>query len=1852
MASHRGRNVPAWRRGNNNSTGRGGGWGRGGHLPNRPRRTDDYEKELGQDQYYEWKRLARHGLRGVSSLDRGLQLWTAALRILDGDSRELQQRVAKDVVNDEFEGLQSIIITAEECTTNSNDLKVFGTVKSFFQFITHRALLECISVGPYVGTMYQVFGGTNGDRAVSLFSNLAKRMTDHTTPNGIPEANSIVEIASLATKALSELLVREPRTRLNEDLPALLKSMDNFVRLLRRSSGNSELDRSMNDIEAIRSIVSSAKNRLTGKEIPQGEPSQLGPIRSTFPMSIAMPGGRHDNDFADLVKIRILPTYEEIMSTRDEYLPSTDLEQPNYHQDPVLRHIDSAFRLLRHDIFSSVKDVLSDLSTQLSTGDKPKAPSDSAARVHLYSQATIQHVYIDPKRGLEAIASFMAPPQIRRKSKVEQRRWWQDSSRLEEGGLVCLLTAGTSQKSHVLFLEVVAKSLEDKKDKKNTSSLVSDDWLPSITVKIATRSRDDVSLLTQVHGERLQGTLVDFKGLIPATFTPILRNLQMMSRDGHLSFKQWILPSAGETDPRDIPLPMYARGPRFAFRLGPVASSGSPTIALSPGAGNWASDLETLQRYTTLDRGQCHGLLAALKREYALIQGPPGTGKSYVGVQLVRILLENKVEANLGPILIICYTNHALDQFLKHLLAVGIDRVIRIGGRSTAAELDGKNLKVVSFTTPKTRFERQILGQSYSALELHLDDAGRSLSPLHQLRQGPSWKVLNQYLRRQHPNIHAQLDPNHEDGFTDVVEDPLRVWLGRRSGKTPSRNLRQDEEENLTRQAEQSTESLTIDERWALVTSWIRDMRNEYTERLFESIDEAESLKASINDVHDDVNRRTLSQADIVGITTTALARNANIIRHVRPKVVICEEAAEVMEPHVISALMPGVEHLIQIGDHRQLRPQINTYELSMESKSGLVWQLDRSQFERRAVGEPGLKPAPVAQLNVQRRMRPEISRLIRTVYPNLQDHDSVKDLPDVVGMRQNLFWLDHEHVEDQKADDSRTGSRSNQWEVEMAKGLVRHLVRQGKYSPTDIALLTPYSGQLQSLRRELSSQFEIYLSDRDLQTLDADGFGDDQNMAKEKDRPQAPKQLQRKQLAQTLRLATVDNFQGEEAKVIIVSLVRSNAERRVGFLRTENRINVLLSRAQHGMFLIGNAATYLNVGMWSDVHGQLAGADAVGRALPLCCPRHPDTEILCAEPVDFERKSPEGGCTLTCDRRLEPCGHRCQAKCHSDMMHESFACPQPCPRIRATCDHGCPKTCGDECGSCMVAIHDTVLPCGHVKDTLCCYQKQNLSSIKCTVKMQKTIPGCGHSPMVDCNLSVEAKSFRCPVPCEELLGCGHICPGTCESCRRPQEDGTAVFEHGKCRRICDRPHGTCNHRCPLPCHAGKECGSCMKKCEVRCPHSACGSACSQACTPCIERCTWVCDHQGACTMPCAAPCDRLPCDERCTRTLRCGHQCPSFCGEDCPEGYCQECGDRLDDRVDMLEFKTYSEIDVGESPIVVLGCGHFFTGETLDGMVGMADVYSLDGNGEYNGLQDLSTVPMANGIPSCPDCKRPIRQFATRRYNRVINRAVMDETSKRFIATGRNDLRRLEARLKTIEDNLDSTRQAARGSGGAQGAEGNASLRQRYVEALKLAKDAQSLKEQMETTHQPTKKLLDAIVTSRRSVATADQDPLVARMGQLRIAAALPAFDKRITLAAWLVRIKVRETMLRDIFDLIEKLDMKGILGVSTAPYLATLAVVLRESVQVTMRLYEGPRYEVVTPEELAAIKTAMVSGAGGIATHSGHWYNCANGHPFAIGECGMPMELARCPECGASIGGYSHALTQGNTRAENMER
>lgn len=96
----------------------------------------------------------------------------------------------------------------------------------------------------------------------------------------------------------------------------------------------------------------------------------------------------------------------------------------------------------------------------------------------------------------------------------------------------------------------------------------------------------------------------------------------------------------------------------------------------------------------------------------------------------------------------------------------------------------------------------------------------------------------------------------------------------------------------------------------------------------------------------------------LIGVTTTGLGKYRSIIAAVRPKIVLIEEAAEALEGPVAVACMPGVEHLILVGDHKQLRGHCAVNDLQDEP-----YFLDISMFERLVTNN-----LPFVTLRMQRR--------------------------------------------------------------------------------------------------------------------------------------------------------------------------------------------------------------------------------------------------------------------------------------------------------------------------------------------------------------------------------------------------------------------------------------------------------------------------------------------------------------------------------------------------------------------------------------------------------------------------------------------------------------------------------------------------------------------------------------------------------------------------------------------------------------------------------------------------------------------------------------------------------------------
>ncbi|KAJ1631644.1 hypothetical protein T492DRAFT_869540, partial [Pavlovales sp. CCMP2436] len=72
-----------------------------------------------------------------------------------------------------------------------------------------------------------------------------------------------------------------------------------------------------------------------------------------------------------------------------------------------------------------------------------------------------------------------------------------------------------------------------------------------------------------------------------------------------------------------------------------------------------------------------------------------------------------------------------------------------------------------------------------------------------------------------------------------------------------------------------------------------------------------------------------LRKARVIGFTTTGAAKYRSLLETVAPAVLIVEEAAEVLEAHVLAAIVPSIQHMILIGNHQQLRPKVESFNLA-----------------------------------------------------------------------------------------------------------------------------------------------------------------------------------------------------------------------------------------------------------------------------------------------------------------------------------------------------------------------------------------------------------------------------------------------------------------------------------------------------------------------------------------------------------------------------------------------------------------------------------------------------------------------------------------------------------------------------------------------------------------------------------------------------------------------------------------------------------------------------------------------------------------------------------------------------------
>lgn len=302
------------------------------------------------------------------------------------------------------------------------------------------------------------------------------------------------------------------------------------------------------------------------------------------------------------------------------------------------------------------------------------------------------------------------------------------------------------------------------------------------------------------------------------------------------------------------------------------------------------------------------------------------------------------------------------------------------------------------------------------------------------------------------------------------------------------------------------------------------------SERIAELVEKARALE-------DVAIAQVLQEAEVV--VTTNISAGSEFLKGQTFDVVVIDEGSQAMEPSALVALVKG-RKLVMSGDHKQLPPTV----LSLEAQP----ILSQTLFERLIRAYPQY----VAFLNVQYRMHEDIMAFPNEAFyegkliaaPEVAQR-TLKVLgvtmrgavhhPEVVDPETPLVFLDTALHPD-RFERQHSGSTSfwNPLEVTLVAEIVEDFLSLG-VPPEWIGVITPYDDQVAEISRRVPG----------------------------------------------IRVSTVDGFQGREKEIVILSLVRSNPQKDVGFLSDARRLNVAITRARAKLVVLGDSTTLSGNSLW-----------------------------------------------------------------------------------------------------------------------------------------------------------------------------------------------------------------------------------------------------------------------------------------------------------------------------------------------------------------------------------------------------------------------------------------------------------------------------------------------------------------------------------------------------------------------------------------------------------------------------------------------------------------------------------------------
>ena len=336
---------------------------------------------------------------------------------------------------------------------------------------------------------------------------------------------------------------------------------------------------------------------------------------------------------------------------------------------------------------------------------------------------------------------------------------------------------------------------------------------------------------------------------------------------------------------------------------------------------------------------------------------------------------------------------------------------------------------------------------------------------------------------------------------------------------------------------------------WAIRKA-IRELRKNRKKGSESYRQKLERLKSRATELEIRINSELLGEARVIACTLVGSAHR--LLEGMKFGTLFIDEAAQALEA-ACWIPMRRASRVILAGDHCQLPPTV-------KSIAALRAGLGKTLMERIAEN----KPEVVTLLKIQYRMNEEIMRFSSDWFY----HGEVESAPQIkyrsiLEDDSPITWIDTSNEENQvtiEGDDVVSGEkrddmnfheqfvgesfgRINKAEADLTLlTLAEYLIQVGKRrvleESIDVGIISPYRAQVQYLKR-LLKKYEFFKPYRRL-----------------------------------ISVNTVDGFQGQERDVILISLVRSNDEGQIGFLKDLRRMNVAMTRARMKLIILGDKST------------------------------------------------------------------------------------------------------------------------------------------------------------------------------------------------------------------------------------------------------------------------------------------------------------------------------------------------------------------------------------------------------------------------------------------------------------------------------------------------------------------------------------------------------------------------------------------------------------------------------------------------------------------------------------------------------